>query len=120
MKKTSDHTKISASSDEMFRELKRRGIFWSYSPEITYEQAGDGLLIEHLLKYGDFDEIVWAFDMYDRELIENVWRKTMVSDERYIKTNLLIARVFLGMDVESDYFKKAKNVRAEKLRMLAS
>ncbi len=45
----------------------------------------------------------------------------MASDKRFVKLNLLtIARVFLDMDVESDYFKGIKNARLEKLKLLAT
>ena len=42
-------------------KCKNKGIFWSYSRELTYEKAGDRLFLEYLLKYGYFDNLVLAF-----------------------------------------------------------
>ena len=108
------------TKEKLFNKLKNKGIFWSYSKEITYEEAGDKLFLEYLLKYGDFDDLVLAFNLYHKETIKTVWEKTLKDDKRFIKLNLMLARVFFGMDVESSYFKEVKNARLEKLRMFAS
>jgi hypothetical protein len=105
---------------ELFDKLKNRGVFWSYSKDITYKEAGDELFLEYLFKYGDFDDLVWAFKLYDKEYLKKVWQKKLQDDKRFIKLNVIIARVFFGMDVDGSYFKKAKNARFEKLKMLAS
>jgi len=104
----------------LFNKLRDKGIFWSYSKTITYQEAGDGLFLEYLLKYGDFDDIKLAFKLYPREFIKSIWESKLKDDQRFIKLNLMLARVFFGMDVESDYFKKVKNGRLEKLKMLTS
>ena len=44
----------------------------------------------------------------------------MKSDRSFIKTNLMLARLFFGLDVESSYFKETENERLKKLRVLAS
>jgi hypothetical protein len=87
---------------------------------LTYKKAGDKLFLEYLLKYGDFDDLVLAFKLYDKENIKTIWEQTLKDDKRFIKLNLMLARVFFGMDVESSYFKEVKNARLEKLRMFAS
>lgn len=104
----------------LFSKLRDKGIFWSYSKEITYEEAGENLLIEYLLKYGDFDDIKLGFELFGKRVMKSVWEERVKSDQRFIKLNLMIARVFLGMDVESDYFRGVKNARLEKLKLLAS
>ncbi len=104
----------------LFNKLRDKGIFWSYSKEITYGEAGENLLIEHLLKYGDFDDIKLGFKLFGKRVMKRVWEERVKSDQRFIKINLMIARVFLDMDVESDYFREVKNARLEKLRLLAS
>lgn len=108
------------TKQKLFNKLRNRGIFWSYSKELTYEQAGDKLFLEYLLKYGDFDDLVVAFKLYEKERIKTVWEETLKDDKRFIKLNLLLARLFFGMDVESSYFKEIKNARLEKLKMFAS
>ncbi len=45
---------MSKQENQLFNRLKKRGVFWSYSKDITYEKAGKNLTIEYMLKYGDF------------------------------------------------------------------
>jgi len=104
----------------LFNTLRDKGIFWSYSKEISYEEAGEHLLIEYLYKYGDFDEIRLGFTLFGKRMMKRVWEERLKSDTRFIKLNFMIARVFLDMDIEASYFREVKNARFEKLRMLAS
>lgn len=105
---------------QLFNRLRDKGLFWSYSKDITFEEAGEKLTIEYILKYGDFDDIVSCLKLFGKNKTKAVWNERLKGDLQFIKTNLMIARVFLGMDIESDYFKGIKNERLEKLRMLAS
>ena len=83
-------------------------IFWNVKNKDTVDKK---TFIEHTLKYGDFDDITKLFKKYNSEFIKDVWLKTMANDKRFLKVNLMIARVFLDMDVESDYFKRLDNGR---------
>jgi len=113
--------KIYNQKIKLFNKLRDKGIFWSYSKNISFEEVGKNLTIEYLLiKYGDFDDIVLGFKLFGKRVMKKVWEERLKSDERFIKLNLMLARVFFGMDVESDYFKGVKNARLEKLRLLAS
>jgi len=105
---------------KLFEKLRDKGIFWSYSKNISFGEVGESLTIEHLLKYGDFDDIVLGFKLFGKRVMKEVWEERLKSDKRFIKLNLMLARVFFGMDVESEYFKGVKNARLEKLRLLAS
>jgi len=116
----SKKTRIYKHKVKLFNKLRDKGVFWSYSKEISYDEAGAELFVEYLLKYGDFDDIALSLELFGKRFIQKVWSKKLKHDKSFIKTNLMIARVFLGMDVESDYFKKAKSGRFEKLKMLAS
>ena len=108
------------TKEKLFNKLRDKGIFWSYSKNISYKEAGDKLFLEYLLKYGDFDDLILAFKLYTKEFIESVWEQKLKDDKRFIKLNLMLARVFFGMDVESAYFKEIKNARFEKFKMFAS
>jgi REP element-mobilizing transposase RayT len=105
---------------KLFEQLRDKGIFWSYSKDVTYEELGEKLLIEYVLKYADFSDIELCMELFGKRKVKNVWEEKLKSDRSFIKTNLMIARVFFDMDVESDYFKGVKNARLEKLRLLAS
>ena len=104
----------------LFNRLRDKGIFWSYSKKLSYEEAGEELFIEHLYKYADFDDIRLGFVLFGKRRMKRVWEEKVKSDTRFVKLNFMIARVFLGMDIEADYLKKVKNERFEKFKMLAS
>jgi REP element-mobilizing transposase RayT/transposase-like protein len=112
--------KIYRQKVELFNKLRDKGIFWSYSKALTYDKAGEKLLIEYLYKYGDFSDISLGFKLFGKRVMKQIWEEKLVSDQRFIKLNLMIARVFLGMDIEASYFKGVKNARFEKFKMLAS
>ena len=103
----------------LFDALKNKGLFWSYSKEISYEQLGDAVLCETLLKYAEFDDLNIAFDVFGLKFMKKIWLEKSVDDKRFIRLNLFIARVFFSMDIESNYFKDIKSGRAEKLKLLA-
>lgn len=105
---------------KLFKKLRDKGVFWSYSKEITYDEAGAMLFVEYLLKYGDFDDIRLGFKLFGKRFLKKVWEDKLIDDKSFIKTNLMIARVFFDMDVESSYFKGVKNARFEKFKLLAS
>lgn len=105
---------------KLFMYLREKGIFWSYSKDISYGEFGEKLLIEYILKYADFDDIVKCLNLFGIKKVKSTWEEKLKSDKSFIKTNLMIARIFFGMDVESDYFKEVKNARFEKLKLLAS
>lgn len=53
------------------------------------------------------------FKKIDKNRIKEVWLKTMATDKRFLKVNLMIARIFFDMDVEKDYFEGLNNARFE-------
>jgi putative transposase len=113
-------SKIYRQKVKLFEKLRDKGIFWSYSKSASYEEIGSGLFVEYLLKYGDFDDIKFGFELFGKRYMKQIWEEKLTSDKSFIKTNLMLARIFFGMDVESDYFKGMKNARLEKLKLLAS
>ena len=90
------------------------------SKKITQAKAREGLFVEYLLKYGDFYDIVLGFKLFGKRVMKKIWEEKVMRDQQFIKTNLMLARVFFNMNVESSYFKKMKNERFEKLKLLAS
>ena len=82
--------------------------FWNINSNSKIDEV---TLIEHTLKYGDFDDIMDLFKRIDKNRIKEVWLKAMAPDKRFLKVNLMIARIFFDMDVEKDYFKGLNNAR---------
>jgi len=105
---------------KLFEQLRDKGIFWSYSKNMSYEECGEKLLIEYVLKYADFDDIKLCLMLFGKRKVKTIWEEKLKSDRSFIKINLMLARVFFGMDVEAEYFKEVKNARFEKLKLLAS
>ncbi len=104
----------------LFEQLKTQGIFWSYSKNINYDTFNVNIFIEHILKYADFDDITLGINLFGKRLFKKVWHKQVKQDKQFIKINLMIARVFFNMDITHNYFKKVKNERFEKLKLLTS
>ena len=98
---------------ELFEKLKKDGIFWSYSKDLRFEDFSEDLFIEHTLKYGDFDDITSLIKLYGKRKVKKVWEKSMKYDARFKKINFLIARVFLGLDIEIKDLQETKNARFE-------
>jgi len=86
----------------------KTNIFWNLDDNSVVDNI---TLIEHTFKYGDFDDIVKIFKTFDKNEIKKIWLKTMASDKRFIKINLMLARVFFDMDVEKDYFEEIDSGR---------
>ena len=64
--------KIYRGKEQLFNKLKDAGVFWSYSKALNYQQAGDNLFIEYLLKYGDFDDIEEGFKLFGKRRVKKV------------------------------------------------
>ena len=112
--------KIYKQKVKLFKKLRDKGIFWSYSKSISYEEISSNLFVEYLLKYGDFDDIKLGIELFGKRYIKKVWEEKLKTDKSFIKTNLMLARVFFHMDIESSYFKEVKNERLKKLKLLTS
>ena len=112
--------KTEKAKEKLFERLKQNGIFWSYDRAISFRDMPDGIFIEHTLKYADFDDIVELLALYGKKFVFGVWEKELRNDLRFKKLNLFLARVFFGMNIESDYFVGEMSEREKKLRMLAS
>lgn len=91
--------------------MKEKGIFWSYSHDVSLAEIGEDIFLEHVLKYGDMDDIKAGISHYGLQKVQSVWKQTMVPDKRFMKMNLMLARVFFNMDVESDYFQERQHGR---------
>ena len=103
----------------LFERYKDKGLFWSYSKEISFEQLGNEGLCEVLLKYGGFQDLKLGLQVFGRKTMQQVWLEKQADDQRFIRLNLFLARVVFSMNVESNYFQDKENHRYEKLKLLA-
>jgi hypothetical protein len=85
-----------------------KNIFWNME---NNSKKDDKTIIEHTIKYGDFDDIVKLFKKYNKNYIKTIWLENIANDKRFLKLNLMMARIFFDMNVESNYFEGLKNGR---------
>ena len=104
----------------LFRKLQTEGMFGEYGKNLSYEEIDKKIFIEYLFKYGDFDDIALGFFLFGKRLMGRVWEEKLKNDKKYIRLNLMIARIFLGMDIEASYFKEVENARFKKFKMPVS
>ncbi|MGA1863028.1 hypothetical protein OWM07_09130 [Deferribacter thermophilus] len=83
-------------------------IYWNIKKNSDIDET---TMIEHTLKYGDLDDIIELFKRINNDKIKEIWLKTMAPDRRFLKLNLMIARIFFDMNVEKDYFESLDNAR---------
>jgi len=105
---------------KLYLEAKEKGLFWSYDKKLEYSRELDLLLIETILKYGDFVDLKKIFLIYNNNMIRRVWEEKLIKDTHFRKVNYFLARIFFTMNVEADYFKGGISDRGKKIRMLAS
>lgn len=53
-----------ARKEKLFEKLKDKGLFWSYRKDLSYQEVGGALLIEHCLKYADSDDIKLCYELF--------------------------------------------------------
>ncbi|RTZ95865.1 MAG: hypothetical protein DSY90_12095 [Deltaproteobacteria bacterium] len=103
----------------LFIRIKIKGLFWSYAPSIEYDSKKDDLLIETVLKYAGLDDIGALLKWFGIRKVKKVWVERVKNDTRFKRLNYFLARIIFRMDVEAADFDDVKNIRAEKLRLLA-
>ena len=85
--------KIYNKKVKLFNKLRDKGIFWSYSKDISFDEAGKSLTIEYLFKYADFDDIVEGFHLFGKRKVKTVWEEKLGSDRNFIKTIFVSEKV---------------------------
>ena len=103
----------------LFDQIKDKGLFWSYAPDIRYSDVISKQLIEVVLKYADIDEIRAVVTLFGIREIRKVWDACLRDDSRFKRLNYFLARVLLNLNMEPDDFAEVKSIRGEKLRLLA-
>ena len=105
--------------EELFEKIRKSGFLWSYSKEISFNDFPENIFIEHTLKYADFPELNKLFNLYDINRLKKIWEERVAHDQSFIRTNVLLAKVFFDLNYDAPYFRTLKNPRYEKLRLLA-
>ncbi len=96
---------LAKKKQKLYNSLKKRGLLWSYNT--NHINFPDDILLEHIMKYGDVDDIYVACELYGTERLKKVWEKTIKYDNRFIKLSVFLARAIFGLDIEGEDIKKA-------------
>jgi hypothetical protein len=114
--KTNNNTK-----NAFIQSLIDRNFFWSYA--LTYASLlPDELLIEHVLAYGEPEDIINLMKYFKLIQIKQVWQQKLLPDSRFKNANVWLAKVFFNIKHTDKYIKKYSqlNNRYDQLRLLAS
>lgn len=103
------------------QSLIARNFFWSYSITDT-STLPDELLIEHVLGYGEPDDIINLKKYFKLSQIKLVWQRILLPDTRFKKSNIWLARVFFNIKQTDKYINKYshQNNRYNHIRLLAA
>lgn len=110
---------MSSAKHIFFEHIRNKGLFWSYAPDITYDESKDNLLCETVLKYADIDDIRALLALYGESKVWEVWERDVKPDARFKRLNYFLARVFFHLDVEASDFENMQHERLAKFRLLA-
>ena len=104
---------------EFLNSLINQNLFWSYDPE-QIEQLDDSIIIEHVLIFGNVLEILQLFNLFEFNVIEDVWRNNILWQKRYKKLNFYLGKfIFRVNDIESQIKKAAVEYpRLERFKLL--
>jgi hypothetical protein len=114
--------KSSGKTKEQFlQDMADRNLFWSYDRNLLF-LLPDAVIIEHVLKYGDTDDIIFLFKIYKYQFVKDVWTKSVLSDQRYKNLNYYLGKVFFHIkDFEGYSAKHSPSFnRYDRIRQLAS
>ncbi|SRR6056297_652831 len=100
------------------KKLKTQGFFWSYTIE-NPDAVPDEILIEEVLRYGDVEDIQWAFAFYGRSEVFKIWKKHLIPDDRIYRHNYYLSRVFFDIDEPHAFLEKNARIfsRYERIRL---
>ncbi len=102
----------------LVKKLVKKGLLWSYSPSKIKENIPDSIIIEHTLKYLDFEDIKLLFKVYPRKEILKICEKTVFTEKRFKRLSYFLVKVFFN-GLPEEYIKKGVK-RIDRLKLLAS
>jgi hypothetical protein len=110
-----------STKNAFIQSLIKRNLFWSYALTDT-SLLPDELLIEHVLAYGEPEDIINLMKYFKFIQIKKVWQQKLLPDTRFKNANVWLAKIFFNIKQTDKYIKKysQQNNRYDKLRLLAS
>ena len=88
---------------DFVKELQVQGIFWSYDKNTVLP---DEIVIEHTLLYADIPFLNDLFVFFDKQIIQNVWEKRILTDLRYPQLNYFLAVLYFEIKNPKKFIKQ--------------
>lgn len=104
---------------ELFEKVKSNGFLWSYDKGVQFKDFPEKIFIEHTLKFADIPELCVLFRLYDLSYLKMIWKEMVAWDTSFLKTNVMLGKLFFDLDCDASYFTSFKNPRYERLKLLA-
>ena len=110
-----------STKNDFIQSLIKRNFFWSYALTDA-SNLPDELLIEHVLAYGEPEDIINLMKYFKFIQIKQVWQQKLLPDSRFKNANVWLAKVFFNIKQTDKYIKKysQQNNRYDQLQLLAS
>lgn len=107
------------SKAEFIDHIFQQNWLWSYDSQAELPES---IIIEHALLYGDVDDLMQLFSLYDNSLIRQVWLDNLVVQDRYRKLNTYLAKFFFRISNAEAFVNQHITAypRLERLRLLAA
>ncbi len=90
-------------------------LYWSYAEA----PANEKIIIEHTLKYSDFDDIKELIKKFNISTCRKVWESAIIPDERYKKLNHFLAKYVFNISMNrgeiDSYIKRFSKKRSDRI-----
>ncbi len=110
----------SNTREKLLRRIKKKNLLWSYSRNVTANEISDSVLMDTILKYGNYTDLTMLFECLDGEIIYEFWLHHLLPDDRFKKLNFYLAKIVFNVDWKAINQGKMEWSRFEKLKFLAS
>jgi hypothetical protein len=93
------------TKNAFIQSLIKRNFFWSYALTDA-STLPDELLIEHVLAYGEPEDIINLKKYFKLIQIKQVWQQKLLPDTRFKNANVWLAKVFFNIKHTDKYIEK--------------
>lgn len=71
------------------------------------------------MKYADIPELFILFSLYKIDCLKQIWEERIANDPSFIRTNVMLAKLYINLNYDALYLRALKYPRYEKLKLLA-
>jgi len=108
------------TKDELLYNLIKKKAFWSYNTLTS--KFDDSIIIENCLLWGDVEELIALFKLFDFETIKKIWVEKLVPMDIFYKNNYYLGKIFFDIEDIREFieFNSKKYGRLERIKQLSS